>query len=371
MENPAYCSMIHGGMILDFEPAMPHAGPCCLRGSRSPVDTKMDFWNNENFVKLREINKTGSWDSGCANCNILEKAGHESMRTGMNRGLQLHGQTELSGPVRIDLSFDISCNLACRSCNTESSTFWQKHLKEHGEWPYPVFTPKHKNNIIEALQSLDLSNLQQLVFCGGETLLGQEYWDVARWLGDNVPNAKQQLTLCFQTNGTQEILERNYEIIEKFHLVKLHISLDGVGERFEYLRWPADWNQVTNNILSMKKHLPGNVMFLIEETISIFNLFYLDELDQWVKTNFSTNREGDVINHTQHLANGVFNLKNLSQEYRDAVLTTRWSKLVNPNQAENASAIQEMLAEIRKFDRYRNQSFEQTFPEISKFYSKF
>lgn len=371
MTNPAYCSMIHGGLILDFEPSVPHAGPCCLRGSRSPVDINTNFWNNKNFVELRELNNSGAWDPGCANCNILEKAGHESMRTGMNRGLQLQGQTDTTGPSRIDLSFDISCNLACRSCNAESSTFWQKHLKEHGEWPYPVFTPKHKSNIIQALQSLDLSNLQQLVFCGGETLLGQEYWDVARWLGDNVPNAKQQLTLGFQTNGTQEILERNYEIIEKFHLVKLNISLDGVGSRFEYLRWPASWNQVTDNILHMKAHLPSNVMFLVEETISIFNLFYLDELDQWVNANFAASREGDVINHTQHLANGVFNLKNLSQEYREAALQTRWANLVPKTTTENTAGIQEMLAEIRKFDQYRNESFELTFPEIAQFYSKF
>jgi hypothetical protein len=100
--------------------------------------------------------------------------------------------------------------------------------------------------------------------------------------------------LCFQTNGTQPIHPKNFETIEKFHLVKLHISLDGVGNRFEYLRWPANWRQVTDNILDLRKTLPGNVMFVIEETVSIFNLLYINELESWVKQNFTTNREGDV-----------------------------------------------------------------------------
>jgi sulfatase maturation enzyme AslB (radical SAM superfamily) len=134
----------------------------------------------------------------------------------------------------------------------------------------PISVPGKKNQVIDALSKLDLSNLRQLVFCGGETLLGQEYWDVAKWLADHVPNAKQQLTLCFQTNGTQPVRPENFDIIEKFYLVKLHISLDGIQDRFEYLRWPASWNQVTDNILNLRETLPGNVPCLLWKKPLVF-----------------------------------------------------------------------------------------------------
>jgi sulfatase maturation enzyme AslB (radical SAM superfamily) len=282
----------------------------------------------------------------------------------MNEGLKIYPAINLSGPARIDLMFDKSCNLACRTCSTEHSTFWQKYLQQ------PV-TPSHsKEMVISALKRLDLSNLRMLVFCGGETLLGQEYWDVAEWLGDNVPNAKQQLTLCFQTNGTQPIHPRNYDIIEKFFLVKLQVSLDGFGPRFEYLRWPASWSQVTDNILTLRDTVPSNVMFLVEETVSIFNLAYLHELDTWVKQNFRTNREGDPVDHTRHLAKGTFKLENCSQEYVDWTSDLPLRRYIGAGWKESSQQIQFMLNEIHKHDHMRQQQFSLIFPQVAEFYQR-
>ena len=367
----AYCSMIHGGLQLDYKNSLPQAQHCCLRKTEFQIDISKNFWNNGNFIQLREKNKTNVWDSGCYNCQRLEANGHTSMRTGMNDGLGITGKTELSGPARIDLMFDISCNLACRTCGPVSSTFWQKHLKEHDRWQHPIFSPRNSKEVIQSLQQLDLSNLRQVVFCGGETMLGQSYWDVAAWLADNVPNAKHQLTVCFQTNGTQPISLKNIKIIEKLHLVKLHVSIDGIEEKFEYLRWPATWNQVTDNILQIKQTAPGNVMFVIEETISIFNLLYTHELSQWAEQNFNANREGDRIDHSKHFAGGIFSLSNCSEEYVAAVKSKNNQSLIPSNWKENPMEISRMIKSIKEFDQLRNQSFEETFPELTAFYSRF
>jgi sulfatase maturation enzyme AslB (radical SAM superfamily) len=203
-------------------------------------------------------------------------------------------KTNLSGPQRLDLMFDVGCNLACRTCGPELSTYWQKHMLDHGLPLRRVpTTASRADDMIKLLEQMDLSNLGQVVFCGGETLLGQGYWRVADALADLVPNARDRLTVCFQTNGTQSISDRNYDTIEKFQLVRLNISLDGVGERFNYLRWPATWNQVTDNILKIRQTAPPNVMLLIEETLSIFNLFYTNELKDWLRNNFSTDGRGE------------------------------------------------------------------------------
>ena len=371
INKDVYCSMIHSGLQLNFKHSSHQAQHCCLRNTEFQIDIAENFWNNNKFIPLREKNKTNTWDSGCSNCQQLEAAGHASMRTGMNDGLKIVGKTELSGPARIDLMFDISCNLACRTCGTHSSTFWQKHLKEHDLWADPIFSPRHSDKVIHSLQQLDLSNLRQVVFCGGETMLGQSYWDIAAWLASNVPNAKNQLTVCFQTNGTQPISAKNINTIEKLHLVKLHISLDGIGEQFEYLRWPAEWNQVTDNILKIKQTAPSNVMFLIEETVSIFNLWYSNELSQWVQQNFATNREGDIVNHTKHLANGEFSLSNCSTEYVTAMKGKRDQHLIPSTWKENPIEISTMIKLIKQFDQLRNQSFVHVFPELAEFYTRF
>ena len=373
--NDLYCSIIHGGLNIDFKSNkfdnQPHVSHCCLRSDMFPVNTDHNFWNDKELAQLRQTNKQNIWDPGCSNCQRLESANQESFRTGMNKGLKIFGQTDLSGPTRIDLMFDISCNLACRSCGPKSSTYWQQHLRTHNMWNKSISKPGKKSQVIDALSKLDLSNLKQLVFCGGETLLGQEYWHVADWLADRVLNAKNQLTLCFQTNGTQSIHTRNFNIIEKFHLVKLHISIDGVGDRFEYLRWPAQWNQVVDNILNLRQILPGNVMFNVEETISIFNLLYQQELNTWIDNNFTQNKEGDKTNHTKHMVTGVFDLKNMSSEYVECIKKTDYQNLIPPNWEENPVEIQTMLAKIKQFDILRNESFEKVFPELRNFYARF
>ena len=108
-------------------------------------------------------------------------------------------------------------------------------------------------------------------------------------------------------------------------------------------------------------------MFVVEETISIMNLYYQEELDKWVKENFATNREGDITNHTRHLAHGYFSLENASTEYKQAVNQSYFKK----NWQENPQAIKEMIIKIKKFDQFRNQSFAKTFPELAEFYSRY
>jgi len=359
--------MIHGGLQIDLKTSqVPMVNNCCLRTDMTAT-TEKNVWNAKSLLPLRELNKKNQWDQQCWTCQGNELAGITSFRTGM---LENFGQqTDLSGPTRLDLMFDIGCNLACRSCGPHSSTYWQRHLKQNNIGFAAPSEQSRADDMIEILQHLDLSNLKMVVFCGGETLLGQGYWRVAEALAELAPS--EQITLCFQTNGTQPISERNYKTIEQFHLVKLHISLDGVGDRFEYLRWPASWSQVVENIYRLRDTAPVNVMFLIEETISIFNLYYQTELDHWIQHNYSANRLGDAVTHTKHVAKGTFSLNNLSQEYVTALHGTQWSNLIDPAWQENTASITAMIQEINKFDKIRNQNWRRVFPDVADFYKRF
>jgi len=363
-----HCPMIHGGLQIDLKKSATDVwvNNCCLRTDFQST-TENNVWNSKSLIPLREINSNNQWDPGCWTCQGNELAGMESFRTGMLNKFGV--RTNLSGPTRLDLMFDVGCNLACRICNAGSSTFWQRHLKENNIPFNGPLEGSRANDMIEILKKLDLSNLEMVVFCGGETLLGQGYWRVAEALAELAPS--EQVTLCFQTNGTQPIDERNHKTIERFQLVKLNISLDGVGERFEYMRWPANWNQVVNNINHLRDTAPVNVMFLIEETISVFNLYYQAELAQWAQHNFNSNRLGDVTNHTRHVAEGIFSLKNLSQEYVDAIANSEIGNLIHPKWQENPESIRHMLQEIDCFDLIRNQDWRKTFPEVAELYSKY
>lgn len=370
MTQNIHCPMIHGGLHIVLQNNSPSMviQQCCLRNDYYNTTIGQDVWNDLRLMPLRELNNKNIWSDGCWTCQGNESAGLTSFRTGM---LEKFGQRKnLSGPQRLDLKFDVSCNLACRTCGPHSSTYWQRHLKENNIPFNTSLSISKANEMVEILKSLDLSNLEMVVFCGGETLMGNAYWQVAEAIADMCAHSKEKITLSFQTNGTQPINEKYFAIIERFQLIKLNISLDGINERFNYLRWPADWNQVVDNINNLNAKLPINVMYLIEETISIFNLFYQIELEQWAKDNFSTNRLGDQINHTKHRADGIFGLENLTQKYVDNLNPTLHN-LVSPTWVENPTKIAIMIKEIRKFDLIRNQDFTKTFPEVAEFYSDY
>ena len=374
MTKNIFCSMIHGGLNINLKPKNNTLmfNQCCLSTSTLEIPEDPDqLWNNEKFIEIRKINENNVWLDGCWECERVESAGIKSFRQSMIEGLGV--EKNLPGPQRIDLLFDRSCNLACRTCGPTSSTFWSKHLKDAG---LPVKIEVGSNNNIEiirkTLTSLDLSNLKQIQFCGGETLMGNTYWQTAELIAELVPNAPERILLGFQTNGTQPIEEKHFRIIEKFNLVKFMISIDGTHDRFEYLRWPASWNQVVDNILTIRETVPSNVMFFIQECTSNLNLLYFNEVGDWIKRNFSTNRFGDQTDHSTQLAvHSYLDVNVITQEYVDAIQGTEMANFLTTNWQENPEKIRRFIIETEKFDRLRGQNWKKTFPEVADFYSRY
>jgi sulfatase maturation enzyme AslB (radical SAM superfamily) len=378
-----FCPMIHGGLNIDLKSSNNKLSynQCCLSTNQLsvPDDARVD-WNSSQLQDIRKQNNNNIWHPGCWECERLEKVGIKSFRHSMIEKLGV--KKNLSGPQRIDLLFDRSCNLACITCGPNSSTLWQKHLKDNNliikdinnvVLPVDYANDDYNfNKVHQILRSIDLSNVEMIQFCGGETLLGNTYWKTAELLAELVPNAKNKLELGFQTNGTQPIDPKYYDLIDKFKLVKLMVSIDGVGDKFEYLRWPASWNQVTDNVLNLRDTLPDNVMFFVQETTSFLNLYYFDEVSTWVKNNFRNNRSGDPIDHSTQLAiHDYLDVNNITQEYVDALAGTRMIHALASDWKEKPSVIKTIIAEVDRFDKIRKLNWKNTFPEVAEFYRRY
>lgn len=374
MTKDIFCPMIHGGLNINLKSQNNtlQFNQCCLSTSTLTVPHDIEhLWQHEKLKKIRKINDENSWLKECWECEKVETAGLKSFRQSMIEGLGT--EKNLSGPQRIDLLFDRSCNLACRTCGPLSSTYWIKHMKDAG-LPVNVEIGSNDNvgRVKKVLTALDLSNLKQVQFCGGETLMGNTYWDTARLIADLIPDAHERILLCFQTNGTQPIEEKNYDLIGKFKLVKFMISVDGIGDRFEYLRWPASWSQVVDNIQNIREKAPTNVMFYIQECTSNLNLYYFNEVGTWIKNNFETNRFGDKNDHSTQLAmHAYLDVNTITQEYFDALQGTEMARFVSTDWRENPFKIRQFVAETEKFDLLRGQDWKKTFPEVAAFYARY
>ena len=373
MEKNIYCPMIHGGLNIDLKGQQGELtfNQCCLSTTQvtMPWDVK-NLWQNEKLNRNRELNDQNIWLDDCWQCERVESAGIKSFRESMIEGLGR--EKNLPGPQRIDFLFDRSCNLACRTCNANCSTFWEKHLRDN---KLPVVNFKPTDNLAtikKVLTNMDLTNLKQVQFCGGETLLGNIYWETAQIIADLVPNAKDNLLLGFQTNGTQPVPAKYYDLILKFKLVKFMISLDGTHDRFEYLRWPAKWNQVVDNIFTLREKIPGNVMFYIQECTSNLNMFYFGEVRDWIAKHFNTNREGDQTDYSTQLAvHSYLDVNVITTEYFDSIKNTKMSQFLRPGWKEDPQKIQQFISETEKLDQIRGQDWKKTFPEVANFYSRY
>jgi len=359
--------MIHGGLDITTGNGQITAKHCCIMPSQpAVVNVDEDVLNHPSLYPLRDQNLRGEWHSDCASCKGNEDSGHTSFRTGM---LNLLGDKPVDKLQRLDLHFDKSCNLACRICGPKWSTTWQKHLRDNNVEFKEQDNYQDVESIKKLLSNLDLSDLKQVVLCGGETLLGNSYWNVAEYIAQLIPeHAKQNVQLGMQTNGTQRITSRGKEIFERYNLVKLHVSIDAIEEQFEYLRWPAEWNQVKNNLQELNETVPTNTMFEIEETLCTFNLFYRDRLATWLRDNFSTNRLGDPVNYGSHQAfHSHAELAAMTREYYDALE----DKSIVGNFIEQPQKVKEFIAKTVMYDSFRNQDWSKTFPEVYEFYARY
>ena len=123
----------------------------------------------------------------------------------------------------------------------------------------------------------------------------------------------QHVFISYNTNATIMPSDKIVDLWSRARLVKLFFSIDATGSAFEYIRWPAKWQQATDNICAMKNNLPNNVMFGCNITVGNYNLLEMADLYDWFDQNISCNREGDTSDFCWQSSTG-FDLRDLPLE---------------------------------------------------------
>ena len=266
----------------------PAVSPCCI-STPAPVEN-LNF-DNRYLNSFREAFSQGHWPSGCFNCKTNEQAGYVSRRIGSNQWYTDHGINNDSVElVRLDYWTGDTCNLACVICGPQNSSVWQQELGIQ------------KSSVVNTLwKQLDLTTLRFVHFNGGEPLLSKEHVQFLH----AVPN-KAQVHLNYNTNGTILPTQELLQLWTEFKLVQLDFSIDDIGSRFEYQRYPAQWDSVVNNLQWYIDFAPHNCMFAVNTTVGILNKHNLDKLDQWLVQNFNQSRFTDPIEHRRQNASGKF-----------------------------------------------------------------
>ena len=200
-------------------------------------------------------------------------------------------------------------------------------------------------------------------FFGGEPLRTDTHLKVLSLIKDPA-----NVELVYVTNGSifpsQEILD----IWRKFKVVQISISIDGIDEHFNYLRWPLQWDQVTENLIEYAKLEQSKFKINTSFIITPFNILYQDRYKKWAVDFFAgTNIRGEDWFQNPWPVVGTINLECVSDKLKQAVLEKYGnnSKVYRLIQPFNETKYQKFIEYVNTHDHHRNLVWKDTFAEVA------
>lgn len=293
-------------------------------------ETVMSAWNNDYMKSVRTTMLQGNIPVSCKKCFDEESNGVVSKRmweTGewVEEGIdieELAEQTDSDGTVPeklvyLDLRLGHSCNLKCIMCSPHDSSKWVQDQKKlipllkdpivikQMSWDQKNFNNFwHENPEFWKEVYAQIPNLKQVYFAGGEPLMIKEH---KMFLEEIIRQGySDRILVRYNTNGLlidQDIID----LWKKFKKVKVGFSIDAVGDKNHYIRYPSDWDRIVKN-LHILDNTPDNIHVSIATAIQILNIKHLPELAKWkIKQNFKkinfTNLTGGI-----EAGGGIFNM---------------------------------------------------------------
>lgn len=310
----------------------------------------------------------------CSNCYDQEKSTGQSSRTQSlldykffnskyyDKIFETSGYANKTFPSRVEMHVGNVCNLKCLTCRPQDSSAF---LAEDSKLGISKFDQrKFKFNQIKLNHNLDLifnHEVELIDLRGGESMLVPRIKHIL----SSLPESCYQKTLRLQTNCT--ILDDTWKLIfSKFKNVEIMASIDAHGSDNHYIRYPADWNAIENN-LDYFQSLP-NIKLYVNCTISNLNFLILDRLIEWCKLK-------KIYLHYFVLTDPVYySHMNLPAEmfYKAKEKLLKYPKLdtLLLNSQPQDTNWQNFCDMITLRDQYRNNSIFDILPELQTWWKK-
>ena len=210
----------------------------------------------------------------CYRCWQLEDQGLTSSRKLHNQSFDFYlnldlekieqdAVNHLNQPQIIKIHTSNLCNGTCVTCNSICSSAWAS--LENKQINYNKIS-------IKLIENINWADVKQLTFVGGEPLLEKLNFEILNLLLDS---GNTSCFISIVTNGSCALTPGQFETLSQFENLNICLSIDGVGPRFEYIRYPLSWDLLCENLEKFRK-ITSNIS--VNATISNLNIFYYSEL---------------------------------------------------------------------------------------------
>lgn len=340
--------------------------PCCwYKGKGLSIFDAEEIQNHtERLANITD------WIPECNYCHTLENSGVESPRLFWDKHPLFQNLDNNNDVVKIDLQLDNDCNAACLMCSGWNSSTWQQYNKK----TIKNITSQFESNStvterIEAVKKIiDFSKVKQLHLFGGEPLRTNTHLKILKLI-----DTPELISLVYVTNGSEFPEDSTIELWKKFKHVFINISIDGIDEHFNYLRWPLQWNQVKENLLKYANLDTDNFTINITFTATPFNIHYQDTYINWSLDFFKdTNLNGSNFFTNPSPVGGIINMECVPENLQTIIkkkysVDSKISKILRPF---NPAKYKEFINYVELHDGYRKLSWRETFPEIVQYFEE-
>lgn len=261
--------------------------------------------NSPEWQSIRNDMLNGEQVAGCRKCDQEEdfafngiyknpKRRVKSLRRKENwsrNNKNLESPEDPSIKIRyLEITMGNYCNLKCRMCSSDLSTTWAEDdivLTKH----YKDRKPIEIINIEKDWALEDFSQVEEIKFTGGEPMLHPNFIKILDLV---ISTGRQDLiTLDIFTNASWVPREKVTSRLNQFKRVYINLSVDGIGGVSDYIRFPSDWNTVSESVhewlrIEQEQNIDDDtgeskLQYLVKwvPCISIYNVWHFHKMVEW------------------------------------------------------------------------------------------
>lgn len=360
MKNP-FCNLLTNQIRIEYG----QLKPCCW--FKESVDINDTVAIKQFLKKIESIDSWEATEGNCEECQQRESKNTFSPRLESLGSFRLNSTPENS-KLSIEIQIDRDCNGACLICGPWNSTTWEKYDNKIRNIPIKNVSDvkTETSQLINSVKNIaNFDSVQRVLFLGGEPFKTKSHLEFLKLISN--PN---QTVLKYTTNGSYRVDDEVLEVWSKFKHIQIQFSIDGIGEHFNYLRWPLPWHQVESNIeFFNSKPLPNIGISLFSYTTTPLSLFYHDRYDAWARSTF-TDGEKMFSKPWQPRGNSPMDLSAIPP-YLQHIIREKYgpdhriSKLLLPFDRGNYLRF---ISYVNYHDQHRQLEWRKIFPEVQEYF---
>lgn len=363
--NSVYCPAIHHGMYVERKDAdKVSVAPCCTAQSQLCSNQQLNFANNLFLQRLREENSKGIASSACQVCWDQEKYTGRSLRLS---SIEFYEQCQSTdGLLNLDWNVEPICNAKCIICSSYHSSAWLAEDQKFANNAHQFYRTAASSRSNDVIDQLDLSTLERVYFNGGEPVLSQDPVKILTKLQQQ--QRLDQVFVGFNMNGSKMPSDQMIALLKQAKHVTVYFSIDGIEEKFEYIRNPLSWKELQ---ITVKKMLDLGVNdACMSTTLGIHNLQIAQETEDWWKDFTSSYANNIKIFNTYQLVTGPLSISNASTELKQQLLTelnpARSAEQFGINCLSTAQGSDAWLPWLEHLDQRRNLDWRRVLPQLHR-----